>query len=91
VNTGLYPSYAGKYTNKYRDTITVFLKDKKIWINEGFEESKDIELIPIAENQFHGSGLPSSIKFIKDANGKVISYVDHDLNPLTYTKINDLK
>lgn len=88
VNTSLYPSYTGKYTNKYKDTITVFLKEKKLWINEGFEESKDIELIPIAENKFHGSGLASPITFKKDASGRVVGYVDQDMTPLVYAKID---
>jgi hypothetical protein len=78
----------GNYTNRYKDTITVFLKDKKLWINEGFEASKDIELIPIAENQFHGSGLASPIMFEKDASGRVLGYVDQDMVPLTYAKID---
>jgi hypothetical protein len=91
VNKNPNPSYVGKYTNKYKDTVAVLLKDKKLWFSAGHGEKKEIELIPIAENQFHGSGLPSAITFIKDASGKVVSYVDQDLVPLTYTKINVIK
>ena len=92
VNTSPYPSYVGTYTNKYKETVKISFKDKKLWASMGgHEPGKEIELIPISANLFHGSGLPSPISFKKDSSGKVDSYVDQDLVPLTYVKVNPRK
>jgi hypothetical protein len=64
------------------------LKNKKLWATLREDKSKEIELIPIAENEFNGSGLPAPITFIKHASGKVSGFVDHDLVPNTYLKAN---
>jgi Cytochrome C oxidase, cbb3-type, subunit III len=91
VNTNIYPSYAGTYANKYKDTAHILLKDKKLWVKAGHGEVKEIELIPVAENEFQGSGLPSSIIFIKNQSGKITGYVDQDLVPMTYVKTNSVQ
>jgi mono/diheme cytochrome c family protein len=86
VNKSNYASYAGIYADKDNDTAIVTLKDKKLWIKMSPEDPKEIELIPVAESEFNGSGLPSPITFIKNASGKVTGFADHDLVPFTFMK-----
>lgn len=86
VDTKIDASYAGIYVDKEMDTTIIILKDKKLWVSMGPEEPQEIELIPVAENEFNGSGLPSPITFIKNASGKITGFVDHDLVPFTYVK-----
>ncbi len=90
MNTKIYTSYAGTYADANKDTVVVLLKDKKLWVSIGEDKSKPIELIPVAENEFDGSGLPSRITFMKNAAGKVNSFVNHDLMPNNYSKTNKL-
>jgi hypothetical protein len=56
--------------------------------NGAHEKAIEIELVPISENQFRGSGFGSPIKFNQDSLGKVTSSVQKGLIPLPYTKIN---
>jgi hypothetical protein len=86
VDTKMYPSYTGIYISKDKDTASVTLKDKKLWIRLGSEDPNEIELIPVAQNEFNGSGLLFPITFIKSASGKVTGCVGHDLMPLTLMK-----
>ncbi len=72
-------------------TMVIRLKDKKLWISghmtkEGSNEGK---LIPVGKNEFNASGLPSPITFIKDASGKISSFMDHDLVPFTFKKVKN--
>jgi len=90
VNTKIYTSYAGTYADKNKDIVVVVLKDKKLWVTIGEDKSKEIELIPVAENEFDGSGLPSRITFMKNASEKVTGFINHDLVPNTFSKTNNL-
>jgi len=88
VNTSPYPSYVGTYTNKYKETVKISFKDKKLWASIGAHEpGKEIELIPISANSFHGSGLPSPFSFVKDSSGKVAGFINQDLVPLLHAKV----
>jgi len=86
VDTKVFPSYAGTYASKDKDTAIVTLKDKKLWIRLGSEDPNEIELIPVAENEFNGSGLLFPITFTKNTSGKINGLVGHDLMPLTLMK-----
>ena len=88
INTSIYPAYVGTYTNKYKESVSILYKDKKLWVNMGgHDDAKEIELIPISANSFHGSGLPSPISFKKDSSGKVAGFINQDLVPLQYAKV----
>ncbi|CAN5476990.1 hypothetical protein BH10BAC2_BH10BAC2_22630 [soil metagenome] len=86
VNTSIDPSYAGIYAGKNKDTAIVTFKNKKLWVRLGSEDPNEIELIPVAENEFNGSGLLFPVSFIKNASGKVTGLVGHDLVPVTLMK-----
>ncbi len=87
-NTSLYPGYAGVYADNERDTVLILLNDQKLWVKMGGEDDKGIELIPVAKDEFNGSGLPSPITFIKNPAGKLTGFTDHDLIPFIYLKVN---
>ena len=91
VNTTIYASLAGSYADKNNDTVVVLFKDKKLWVSFGEDKTKEIELIPIADNKFNGSGLPAPISFIKNASGKISGLVEHDLVAVTFLKANTVQ
>ncbi|MBI2731687.1 MAG: c-type cytochrome [Sphingobacteriales bacterium] len=91
VNTASYQQFAGTYTNKYKDTTLIALKEKKLWVQIKGEHPKEIELIPVGKNIFNGSGLPSAITFITGTAGNITGFVNHDLVAVTSLKINTEK
>jgi hypothetical protein len=50
-----------------------------------------MELIPINNNKFNASGLPSPIRFNWNDSGMVTEMVDYDLDPVTYVKVQEKK
>lgn len=84
-NTKTYPAYEGIYADNDRDTVIVTLKDKKLWAVVG--GAKPVELIPVGDNKFSGSRLPSPIRFISDARGRITGCVDYALVPFSFVKV----
>lgn len=88
-DTKTYPAYEGAYTDDDLDTVVVTCKDKKLWA--AIRGAKSIELIPVGNNQFNGSGMPSPIRFVSDVSGKVTGFVDYGLVPLTFARVTAMK
>ena len=91
MNPKLYFAYAGVYADSEKDTVIILSKDHKLLIKMGGEDDKGIELIPVAKNEFHGSGLPSPITFITNSDGKLTGFRDHDLVPMTFMKTHGVQ
>lgn len=74
-NSSSYLDYAGTYLNKEGFPIEIKVQGNNLLISE--EGGPDLELVSIAENRFHASGLSTPISFKRGASGKVrwlISY-----------------
>ena len=86
-DTNRYPSYVGTYVTSDKDTMIISSKaNKTLWVTTLGEGAKTMELIPIANNKFNASGLPSPISFTRNASGLVTGLVDYDLDPATFLK-----
>ncbi|MEX6691106.1 hypothetical protein QTN47_26590 [Danxiaibacter flavus] len=88
-DTKSYPAYEGAYVDGDMDTVIVKCKDKKLWAT--IVGAKPVELLPVGNNQFNGSGMPSPIRFISDVSGKITGFVDYGLVPLTFARVTTVK
>ena len=50
------------------------------------QQVPEVELIPLSENVFSASSIPSPIHFFFDEKGKPKGFVDEDLTPITFLK-----
>ncbi|MFN7941057.1 MAG: hypothetical protein U0X73_05635 [Thermoanaerobaculia bacterium] len=83
VDLGPLADYAGTY--RFEDfEMAIAAHDGALFVTD--PERPEIELVPVAGGRFQGRGLAAAISFERDAGGRIVALVSHELPEIRGTK-----
>jgi hypothetical protein len=85
VSKELLKTYTGKYLTKSKDTISIILEDKHLYV--GSDDSDTVQIFPYAEDKFFIEDFFGQIEFNKE-NGIVISFALDNNGKFDYKKLD---